>query len=90
MNKDRPAITLLNYSYNKRKPVTRVVQSVVEVTETNQVWEFDIKYVLIHGETRNAYLLPIIDCYCREAAGHYFGYHCKGDDVKETMTIAFD
>jgi putative transposase len=67
-----------------------VVQSVVEVTETNQVWEFDIKYVLIHGETRNAYLLPIIDCYCREAAGHYFGYHYKGDDVKETMTIAFD
>ena len=28
---------LLNHSYNKRKPVTRVVQSVVEVTETDQV-----------------------------------------------------
>ena len=33
---------LMNHSYNKRKPVTRVVQSVVEITETNQVWEFDI------------------------------------------------
>ena len=67
-----------------------MVQSVVKVTETNQVWEFDIKYVLIHGETRNAYLLAMIDFYSREVVGHYFGYHCKGDDVKETMTIAFD
>ena len=81
---------LLNHSHNHRKPVTRVVQSVVEVTETDQVWEFDIKYVWIHGETRNAYLLAMIYCYSREVVGHYFGYHCKGDDVKETMTIAFD
>ncbi|MEM0135701.1 MAG: IS3 family transposase [Thermoplasmatales archaeon] len=28
---------LLNYSYSKRKPVTRVVQSIVEVNELNQV-----------------------------------------------------
>ena len=52
---------LLNHSYNKRKPVTRVVQSVVEVTETDQVWEFDTKYVWIHGESRNVYLLAMID-----------------------------
>ena len=81
---------LLNHSYNRRKPVTRVVQSVVEVTETDQVWEFDIKYVWIHGESRNAYLLAMIDCYSREVVGHHIGYHCKGDDVKETMASAFD
>ena len=81
---------LLNHSYNRRKPVTRVVKSIVEVTEPDQVWEFDIKYVWIHGESRNAYLLAMIDCYSREVVGHYIGYHCTGNDVKETMMTAFD
>ncbi|MGC8506605.1 MAG: transposase, partial [Thermoplasmata archaeon] len=81
---------LLNHSYNKRKPVTRVVKSVVDVTAKDQVWEFDIKYVWIHGESRNAYLLAMIDCYSREVVGHYIGYHCTGNHVKETMMIAFD
>jgi putative transposase len=70
--------------------VTRVVKSVVEVTEPDQVWEFDIKYVWIHGESRNAYLLAMIDCYSREVVGHYIVYHCTGNHVKETMMIAFD
>jgi putative transposase len=81
---------LLNHSYNKRKQVTGVVQSIVEVTKPDQVWEFDIKYVWIHGVSRNAYRLAMIDCHSREAVGHYIGYHCTGNDVKDTMMIAFD
>ena len=54
------------------------------------MWEFDIKYVWIHGESRNTYLLAMIDCYTREIVGHYLGYHCTGKDVKETMVYAFD
>ena len=81
---------IMNHSYNKRKPVTRVVQSVVYVDHPDQVWEFDIKYVWIHGSSRNAYLLAMIDCYSREVVGHYLGYHCTGKDVKETMMKAFD
>ena len=64
--------------------------SIVEVTYPDQVWEFDIKYVWIHGESRNTYLLAMIDCYTREIVGHYLGYHCTGKDVKETMAYAFD
>ena len=81
---------LMNHSYNRRRPVTRVVQSVVDVSPMDQVWEFDIKYVRIHGESRNAYLLAMIDCYSREIVDHYIGYHCTDRDVKETMMIAFD
>ena len=54
---------LLNHSYNSRKPVTRVVQSIVRVTKPDQVWEFDIRYVRVHGESRNAYLPAMIDCH---------------------------
>ena len=81
---------LLNHSYNRIGPVKRVVNSIVVAVLPDQVWEFDIKYVWIHGEGKNAYLIAMIDCCTREVTGHYFGYHCKGDDVKETMILAFD
>ena len=81
---------LLNHSYDQRKPVTRVVKSVVETTEMDQVLELDIKYIQIHGESKNIYLLAMIDRYGKEVVGHYFGYHCTGNDVKETMVFAFD
>ena len=80
---------LLNYPYNNRKPATRVINTIVKVNNTNQVWEFDIKYVWVHGESRNAYLLAMIDCYTREVVGYYLGYHCTGNDVKNTMMDAF-
>jgi len=66
---------LLNYPYNNRKPATRVINTIVKVNSANQVLEFDIKYVYIHKESRNTYLLAMIDCYTKEAVGHYLGYH---------------
>ena len=81
---------LLNYPYNNRKPATRAINTIVNVNSANQVWEFHIKYVYIHGESRNAYLLALIDCYTREVVGYYLGYHCTGNDVKNTMMEAFD
>ena len=81
---------LLNVLYNKRKPTTRMMNTIVNVSSANQVWEFDIKYVWVHGESRNAYLLAMIDCYTREVVGYYLGYHCTGNDVKNTMMEAFD
>lgn len=62
----------------------------MEVTELDKVLEFDIKNVWIHGESRNAYLLAMIDCYSREVVGHYFWYHCLGTHVKENMMTALD
>ena len=41
---------LLNHSYNRIGPVKRVVNSIVVAGLPDQVWEFDIKYVWIHGE----------------------------------------
>ena len=81
--------SLLNHSYNRRNPVSRVVESKVIVSAPNQVWEIDIKYVWIAGEERNAYFLGFIDCFTREAVEHYLGLHCNGGDVKETMIQAF-
>ncbi len=80
---------LLNHSYNRRSPVSRVVESKVNVSAPNLVWEIDIKYVWIAGEERNAYFLGFIDCFTREAVKHYLGFHCNGVCVRETMFHAF-
>ncbi|MHB1812918.1 MAG: transposase [Thermoplasmataceae archaeon] len=80
---------LLDHSYNRRKPVTRVVQSIDEVYCLAQVWEFNIKYVWFHGGSGNAYLLAMIDCYTREIVGHYFWYHCTGNGAKDATASAF-
>ena len=69
---------------------TLTLFTVVDVSSRDQVWEFDIKYVWIHGESGNTYFLAMIDCYSREIVGHYIGYHCTDRDVKETMMIALD
>ena len=81
---------LLIHSYNKRKSVTRVRQSLVEAIEPEQEWEFDLKYVWIHVGARNTYLLAMIDCYSREVAGHYLRCHCTGNNVREGMMAALD
>ena len=61
-----PENNLPNHPYNNRKPATRLVNAIVNVNNTNQVWKFDLKYVYIHGESRNTYLLAMIDCYTME------------------------
>ena len=80
---------LLNYRYNYRSPARRVVESIVSVQKTNDVWEMDIKYVYIHGENRTAYLFAIIDCYNREVVGKHIGYHCSSQKVKMAIDFAF-
>jgi len=60
-----------------------VINTIVKVNNSNQVWEFNIKYVYIHGESRNTCLM--IDCYTRGVLDPYLGYHYTGNDVKNTM-----
>jgi hypothetical protein len=61
---------LLNHSYSRHCSVCRVVESKVNVSAPNRVWELDIKYVSIAGEEMSAY---------------FPGFHCNGGDVRETM-----
>jgi putative transposase len=44
-------------------------------------FEMDIKYIYIHEESRNAYLLSIIDVYSRKIVGHIFKRSIKKKDV---------
>ena len=80
---------LLNHSYNGRKKVRRVIDRKLSLGMPNEVWEMDIKYVWIHGESRNAFLFILMDCFTREEIGHYMGYSCRKDHVRMVMEFAF-
>ena len=80
---------LLNHSYNGRKKVRRVIDRKLNLGMPNEVWEMDIKYVWIHGGSKNAFLFILMDCFTREEIGHYIGYSCRKDHVRMVTEFAF-
>ena len=58
------------------------------ITDSNQLWETDIKYGYIHGENRFFYILSIIDVYDRMIVEHYKGLSCIGEDAAATLKRA--
>ena len=54
----------------------------------NQLWEFDIKQELIHGENRSFYFLAFIDVFLREIVGYHIGLSCRAIHLKMTLNEA--
>lgn len=60
-----------------------VSQLVPEPTTAFSYWEFDIKYMYIHGTGKMVPLLTVIDVYSRWVLGHLFQESIKKEDVKQ-------
>lgn len=52
--------------------------------------EFDIKYIWIAGQGRNAMVLSVIDVYSRWVLGQYIGYSIRKEDVVELFDQIFE
>jgi transposase InsO family protein len=50
-----------------------------------RILEIDIKYLYIHGEERNAYLLTVLDTFSRRALGFRLGKKMGKQQVKELL-----
>lgn len=59
-----------------------------EITGSNQLWQFDIKYGYIHGENRFFFLMAFIDVFTREIRGYHIGLRCKARDIIFTLENA--
>jgi len=51
------------------------------VTVPNQLWEFDIKYGYIHGESRFFFILAFMDVFTRKCVGVHVGLSCRQGDL---------
>ena len=58
------------------------------VNGPNQLWEFDIKQGVIHGENRAFYFLAFIDVFVREIVGYHIGLSCRAIHLKMALNEA--
>ncbi|WGD80131.2 IS3 family transposase [Bacillus subtilis] len=58
------------------------------ITESNQLWEADIKYGYIEGEERFFFILSLIDVYDRSITDYHIGLHCTGHDAGQLVQRA--
>lgn len=55
------------------------------VTDSNQLWETDLKYGFIAGEQSFFFVLSFIDVYDRNIVGYHIGLRCEGKDAARTL-----
>lgn len=55
------------------------------ITRPNQLWQFDVKYVYIHGEKRWCFILAFIDVFSKKAVGYYIGRSVRANDLIFTL-----
>ncbi|MEV2564346.1 DDE-type integrase/transposase/recombinase, partial [Paenibacillus larvae] len=58
------------------------------VTDSNQLFETDIKYGFIAGEERFFFILSCIDVYDRSIVAFHIGLSCEAKDVASTLQSA--
>ncbi len=72
---------------NKRK-FTKTRCKNIDVMGVNQLWQFDLKYIWIHGENRWCFFLGFIDVFSKKITGWYVGKSCKAGDLVFTLNQA--
>ncbi|QZT35314.1 IS3 family transposase [Caldalkalibacillus thermarum TA2.A1] len=71
----------------QNKPPKRVARNKV-ITDSNQLWETDIKYGFIEGEQRFFFLLSYIDVYDRTVIDFHIGLSCQAEDAVRALQRA--
>nr|WGE05777.1 hypothetical protein P5640_07270 [Bacillus subtilis] len=57
------------------------------ITESNQLWEADIKYGYIEGEERFFFILSLIDVYDRSIIDYHIGLHCTDTTLANSCSV---
>lgn len=73
----------------KIKKQKNVANNIV-VTGSNQLWQFNIKYGFIHGESRPFYLLAFVDVFTKQLMSYHVGVNCRKEDLILTLKMALN
>ncbi len=58
------------------------------VTESNRLWEADIKYGYIAGENRFFFIMPVLDVCDRSVVDYHIGLSCEAADAVRALQSA--
>lgn len=85
---DENNLLLFKHGAKNKKLFKKNICNNSAVTGPNQMWQFDLKYIWIHGENRWCFFLGFIDVYTKKITGWYVGKSCKAGDLVFTLNQA--
>lgn len=85
---DEADILLFRKTDKNKKVFVKTRCKYTEVSLPNQLWQFDLKYIWIHGENRWCFFLGFIDVVSKKVTGWYVGKTCKAGDLVFTLNQA--
>lgn len=81
-------LLLFKQNFIKKRKFKKSRCEYLEVSKPNELWQFDLKYIWIHGEDRWCFLLAFIDVVSKKITGYYLGKTCKAGDLVFTLNEA--
>jgi putative transposase len=85
---DENNLLLFRQEGKKKRKFKKTRCEYFEVKSPNQLWQFDLKYIWIHGENRWCFFLGFIDVVSKKITGWYVGKTCKAGDLVYTLNQA--
>ena len=85
---DESNLLLFKRADKKSRKFKKVRCNYSEVSAPNELWQFDLKYIWIHGENRWCFFLGFIDVVSKKITGWYVGSTCKSGDLVFTLNQA--
>lgn len=85
---DENNLLLFRQDEKKKRKFKKSRCEYVEVSNPNELWQFDLKYIWIHGENRWCFFLGFIDVVSKKITGWYVGKTCKAGDLVFTLNQA--
>ena len=85
---DENNLLLFRQQDKKKKKFKKSRCEYQQVSQPNQLWQFDLKYIWIHGENRWCFFLGFIDVVSKKITGWYLGKTCKAGDLVFTLNQA--
>lgn len=81
-------LLLFKHGIKNNKVFVKTKCSYQDINGPNQLWQFDLKYIWIHGENRWCFFLGFIDVFTKKITGWYLGKTCKAGDLVFTLNQA--
>lgn len=85
---DENNLLLFRQDEKKKRKFKKSRCEYVEVSNPNELWQFDLKYIWIHGENRWCFFLGFIDVVTKKITGWYLGKTCTAGDLVFTLNQA--
>ena len=85
---DENKLLLFKQDFTKKRKFKKNRCEYLEVSKPNELWQLDLKYIWIHGESRWCFLLAFIDVVSKKITGWYLGKTCKASDLVFTLDQA--